>query len=91
VRLVISATANAELENAIAYYEREAGLGGDFILEYEDALERILAFPLAWTPLGRSYRRFVLKRFPYQIVFRVSKNRIHVVGVVNTESAPRKW
>lgn len=60
------APAQAELEEAAAYYEsQEAGLGPEFTREIKSTLQRILEFPEAWSPLSRRTRRCPTNKFPY--------------------------
>jgi hypothetical protein len=91
VKITTTPGARKEFDEALAYYEREAGIGLKFMLSYEEALRRIRDFPEAWTALGKNHRRCLLKRFPYEIVYQIQKHRIVVLGVLNTESKPRKW
>jgi toxin ParE2 len=48
--------AQAELDEAVAYYDAEsAGLGGQFLIEVLATLDRIGSYPEAWPcPSGRA-------------------------------------
>jgi hypothetical protein len=53
--------AEAELTGAIEWYEtREPGLGLDFATEVHAAIERALAFPLAWQVMEGDIRRALI-------------------------------
>jgi toxin ParE2 len=65
--------AEAELGEAIAYYDGEsAGLGQVFLLEVLSAIERIRQFPHAWHPLSSNARRWRTRRFPFGIIYQAS-------------------
>jgi hypothetical protein len=50
--------ADAEFTGAIDYYEaREVGLGYDFALEVNSAIQRIVAYPRSWPVLDEDVRR----------------------------------
>jgi len=52
------APAQAELDEAAAYYETQReGLGAQFIEEVKRAIQRILQYPDAWAPISRRTRR----------------------------------
>ena len=54
------ADAEAEFDDAVAYYESQlAGLGTEFADEIRAGLTRIEEFPEAWQLLGRRVRRVV--------------------------------
>jgi hypothetical protein len=61
--------ARAELREAVRYYESQAGLGGDFLLEVTATIERIVEFPAAWERVDQELRLCQLDRFPYGVVY----------------------
>ena len=94
-RLRFHAAARAELVAATAWYEQEReGLGRDFALHVEAALERVVAAPLRW-PLSRDEprTRYVrLRRFPYDVVYAVLPNAaVVVVAIAHEHREPGYW
>lgn len=84
--------ARNELKAAIEHYEQEReGLGEEFTREAENALERIVAFPLAWSALGRDVRRCRLNRFPYGLVYVIRDEEIKIVAVMHLHRKPGYW
>jgi hypothetical protein len=80
VRVRFLAEAEAELDDAVAYYEVQlAGLGTDFAAEVRAGLARIEEYPEAWQSLGSRVRRYRLNRFPYGIIYAVLGEEIIVV------------
>jgi plasmid stabilization system protein ParE len=64
--------AEAELNEAVDYYDEcQKGLGQEFLKEIYRAVQNILTFPYAWSPLSVSTRRCLSKRFPYGVVYLV--------------------
>ena len=58
--------AEAELREAVAYYEQQRpGLGFDFAREVEAPVESVRRFPGRWPLRSDTTRRFLVQRFPY--------------------------
>lgn len=86
------AIAHLELQETVAYYEGESpGLGDVFMLEILSAIDRIRAFPDAWTPLSENTRRYRIHRFPYGLVYQASGDSILVVAVGHLHREPGFW
>ena len=57
--------AEEELNQAVDYYNaRQPHLGRDFAREVYSAIQNIIAYPNAWTPLSKRTRRCLVNRFP---------------------------
>jgi hypothetical protein len=69
VRVVSHSEAEQELEAAAVWYaKRQAGLGDDFLDEFERTLLRIVAEPDRWHKIVGQNRKLNFQRFPYAIV-----------------------
>lgn len=91
---IILNEAEAELDAAFEYHnEQRAGLGHELIDEFRRGVEKVLQHPAAWHPLGATYRRYRLHRFPYGIVYRIDSaaDRVVVVAVMHLSQEPGKW
>lgn len=57
------------------------------------AIARIRRFPAAWgaIPGQPSIRRFVLKRFPFVVVYRETSTDIRVLAIAPTKRDPAYW
>jgi len=76
VNVRVLEVARQELDEAVSYYNGQvAGLGDAFLLEAVAAIERIRQFPDAWHPLGERVRRCRLRRFPYGLIYHLSRRR----------------
>ena len=86
--------ARREVAEAAAYYAaRASSAGEDFEAEFQAALERIKDRPNAWPPILKSpgFRRCLLSRFPYQLIYRVEGELIRVYAVAHHKQRPGYW
>ena len=51
--------------------ERPAGLGDEFLDEFEHQVLKIASNPFQWVEIEHGVRRALLRRFPYTVYFRV--------------------
>ena len=81
-----------ELEAAAFWYEdRQPGLGGDFLLEYQATLRRILDEPERWRKIRGDNRKLNFHRFPYAIVYSVQADALFVKAVMHLHRRPLYW
>ena len=91
-RVNVQPQATAETEEAAAWYERQRpGLGTEFILELDAALERAAAFPDTYVRQYREARRVLLRRFPYAVYFVYEDESVEVFAVLHQRRAPSRW
>lgn len=84
--------AQAELDEAIAWYAEQApGLGDAFLIEALKSIKLIEQFPQAWHPLTPQIRRCRLKRFPYSLVYTLDGSEILVLAVAHQHRKPNYW
>ena len=87
-----TSTAERELQEAIEFYEAaENVLGARFLDEVEAAVARIVAHPLAWTPLSPRTRRCRTHRFPYGLFYQIRTDEILVLSVMDLRRDPKRW
>ncbi len=90
-RLGFHPAAEAELNEASDFYDLQSpGLGDGFVDDVEHALEQIRAFPEA-APVSGGYRRRLLSRFPYALVYSVREDEIRVMAVAHLRRRPFYW
>jgi toxin ParE1/3/4 len=91
-RLVLEPEAEADIANAYAWYEAQRqGLGDDFMLCIEAALDAIAHRPRSFPVVHRQTRRALVRRFPYLVLFVELPAFITVVGVFHTSRDPARW
>ena len=81
-----------DIRESVVWYESQAkGLGGDFINELESAYEAIAELPGVWPQFGKGFRRYILTRFPFAVIYRQSKEKIYVIAVMHQSRKPNYW
>ncbi|WP_368047598.1 type II toxin-antitoxin system RelE/ParE family toxin [Pseudohongiella sp.] len=59
-------------EQYTAYEDKRVGLGHDFVLCIEEALDKLLRNPLIYRKFHQNLRRVSLRRFPYRVMYFVT-------------------
>ena len=94
--LRVLSIAEAEATEAASWYDDQSiGLGELFLAEYAAALSAVEVAPLRFglletEPAGR-FRRCILRRFPYAVIFEVLSEEILVLAVAHTSRQPGYW
>ena len=84
--------AELEFNEAIDYYEAiENGLGYDFSLEIASTITRIVDLPKVWPIIEGEFRRALVRRFPYGILYAEDQGKIYIVAVMHLHRDPDYW
>ncbi len=84
--------AEKELNDAIDYYNKcQDGLGIEFAEEVYKAIQFILQFPQAWSPLSKNTRRCITNRFPSGVIYQEKKDEIIIIAVMQLNKKPNYW
>ena len=90
--LIITSAAEEDLAEAKGWYESQReGLGEDFVLCVEEALDRIRRIPEGATEVFQGVRRVVVRRFPYGVFYSVDSDQIAVIAIYNSRRDPGGW
>ena len=90
--VVLHVEAAEEMQSVAAYYESRApGLGEEFLDEVEHGLHRIEQFPQLWPVYDDDYRRYLPRRFPHGLIYRLTPDRIFVIAVAHLKKEPNYW
>ena len=90
-RIVYLSVAEAELTEAVEYYEsQQKGLGREF-LDAVRQCERLVRTPELCSYYERPFRSARVARFPYRLIFREETGRIVLVAVMHLSRRPRYW
>ena len=91
-KIIFHPEISSEIKASYSWYqEQAAGLGDDFIAELEVAYEAITELPETWPKFQKGFRRFLLTRFPYSIVYKHTTERIFVIAVMHNSRKPGYW
>lgn len=78
------------------YDHLSAGLGNDFVIEARAAIHRVAAQPRLYGMVdprvrGREVRQTLVHRFPYRVIYEVTRTDVVIVAFVHTRSSDRRW
>lgn len=83
--------ADSELAEASQWYEAQAaGLGLEFLDEFQAVMSRVMRFPEAWSKVGARHRRCLFRRFPYAVLYSHTEAEILVAGVIDLRRDPQR-
>src|SRR4051812_43335788 len=87
------AAAEAELQDAIAFYEsRQAGLGRSFQSEVERIVDLVQQHPDRWAIYkDTTYRKCSLERFPFSIFYLELEDVIWIAALAHRKRKPGYW
>ncbi len=84
--------AEQELYEAALRYESEvAGLGRRFGEEVERVVQLLLEHPELGSRLDNDLRHFILRRFPFSIVYAAATDLVYIVAVAHGSREPGYW
>ena len=90
--LVIAPEAGHDLIEAYAWYEaRRAGLGEEFLSSVDASAETIRRTPRLYAIVFETFRRCLIRRFPYAIFYEYAAEAVTVYGIFHTARDPAKW
>lgn len=93
MKCVIVPAALAELHDAAAFYTASANLdlGLAFLAEFEHGVDTILAHPGVGAMFRGTSRRYLLRRFPYSIIYQATPEAVRIIAVAHQRRRPSYW
>jgi len=73
------------------YEDKLQGLGNRFLNELEDGYTSIQNFPDTWANFQYGFKRYILNKFPFSILYKVTDEKIVVVAVMHNSRKPNYW
>jgi toxin ParE1/3/4 len=73
------------------YEDKLQGLGNRFLTELEDGYTAIQNFPDTWANFQYGFKRYILNKFPFSILYKVTEEKIVVVAVMHNSRKPNYW
>ena len=69
-KILVNTEARVDVLEAADWYEQQRiGLGYDFYLNFEDAIELLKSHPYIFQEVYNNFRRTLMKNFPYAIFY----------------------
>jgi len=91
-RLVLAPEVEQDIAEAYAWYEqRQPGLGEEFLSAVEACLELVQRDPKSHSEVHESYRRAIVRRFPYCVFYEFANQTATVYCVTHAARDPAKW
>jgi plasmid stabilization system protein ParE len=84
--------AEEEMIEAALFYEAAAeSLGDDFLDDVQRAINSVRDHPDLGVAVAYGFRRILLRRFPFSIIYATEQADIVVVAVAHQRRAPDYW
>lgn len=84
--------AREELNEAASFFEgRVTGLGAAFLDDVHRSIEMLCESPRIGAAAGRTFRRLLLRRFPYSIIYALRGEEVVIVAVAHQRKRPGYW
>lgn len=93
MRYALHPEAEQDLREAATYYRERAGsaLSQALFTDFEHSIQLLMQHPLMGTSWINGKRRFIMKHFPYSIVYSVEAEEIKVFAVAHHSRRPDYW
>ncbi|GAA5136338.1 type II toxin-antitoxin system RelE/ParE family toxin [Prosthecobacter algae] len=91
MRLTFHTRVQGEVNEAVEWYEKQSeGLGSDFFTKVLEGLNQVEAHPerCGFWLASKSVRRLKLKRFPYDLLYEIRKDRIKILCLRHEKRHP---
>ncbi len=81
-----------DVQDAYDWYELQLpGLGEDFLLSTDAAINALVRKPLLNAVEYKSIRKAKTKRFPFGVFYVLEKETITVIAIIHLARHPRTW
>jgi len=92
LHLVFHPDVESEISTSYNWYQEQAnGLGDDFLNELESSYDAICELPDTWPKFKKSFRRFLLSKFPFSVIYKSDGKIIYIVAVMHNSRKPGYW
>ncbi len=90
--VLISAAAEEDYTEALSWYaQRSERAARGFEAEFEQAIRAIQTTPQRFAFCDSSHRFYLMRRFPFQVIFRETSGRSLIVAVAHAKRQPGYW
>jgi plasmid stabilization system protein ParE len=91
-KLITAREAQQDIADAYGWYEdRRIGLGEEFLSCVDACIQGIARMPELHPIVHDTFRRALVRRFPYAIFYEHANGTVIIYGVFHTSMDPAKW
>jgi toxin ParE1/3/4 len=81
-----------ELNETVLYYERKAsGLGSSFIMDFEEAVDRLILLPEAGSEIASGIRQVIFEKFEHSIIYFEYEGGLEILAIAHMKRKPNYW
>lgn len=92
IDLIVCSAAEREYAEALAWYaERSVNAAERFDADFGQALETIASDPARFPRCDERHHFYLMRHFPYQIIYRQHQDHWVVIAVAHTARKPSYW
>jgi len=91
-KIDLSEAAELDIDEIVAHYEQQkTGLGYDFLVAFEEAMQIIEENPHLFAPYIDNFRRIIIKNFPYLALYYSVEHEkvINIVGIFHEKRSTK--
>ena len=78
-------------EAALFYESAKPGLGAFYLDDVQRALDIVRERPYLGIAVAHGFRRALLRRFPFSLIYAIESNEVIVVAVAHQRRRPNYW
>jgi plasmid stabilization system protein ParE len=91
-KLVVSAAAEHDFTTSLGWYaEHSVQAANQFDAEFGEALKAIAADPERFPLCDTRHRYYLMRRYPFQVIYRFSEELVLVIAVAHAKRKPHYW
>jgi plasmid stabilization system protein ParE len=81
-----------DAESAARWYSGRSTIAAqEFAEEIDAAITAIERLPNAWPAYDHGTRRYLLRRYPFSVIYRIEPKRILIIAVAHGHRRPEYW
>ena len=92
IEIVICSAAQEEYAEALKWYlEKNVDVAERFDAELARLIDIIASYPQRYPFCDERHQFCLMRRFPYQVIYRVDLDRAVVIAIAHTSREPNYW
>lgn len=90
--VLLCSAAELEYTNAFCWYaERRPDAALEFESEFDHSIREISSNHTRFPKCDDRHRFFLMRKYPFQIIYRVQNDRLIVIAIAHTSREPNYW